>query len=329
MAHEFWKGKNVFVTGADGFIGGWLAKGLIDNGANVTVIVRDIKRRPNALDLHNMRDKVNIVIGDIKDYEVVSRVFNEHEIDTVFHLAAQAIVGTANRSPLSTFESNIKGSWVIYEAARVTETVKRVIVASSDKAYGNQEKLPYTEDQSLNGLYPYDASKVCTDVLARCYYQSYGLPVVVTRNANTYGGADLNMSRIVPDTAISAMQGKDLIIRSDGTLERDYMYIKDAVEAYLLLAENMHKKEIIGQAFNFGIGEPISVLDLFNKIIEIVGTDMKPKVMGKNKGEIVKQYLDCTKVRKLLNWEPKYSLEEGLTETIEWYRKYLKDKGEL
>lgn len=324
MNAEFWKGKNVFVTGADGFIGGWIAKTLVDVGANVSVIVRDIKRKPNALDLHKIRDKVNIVIGDIKDYEVISRVFNEHEIDTIFHLAAQAIVGTANRSPLSTFESNIKGSWVIYEAARVTSTVKRVIVASSDKAYGVQEKLPYTEDQSLNGLYPYDASKVCTDVLARCYFTSYKLPIVVTRNANTYGGADLNMSRIVPDTVCSAIEGKELLIRSDGTLERDYMYIKDAVDAYMVLAENMHRKDILGEAFNFGIGEPISVLDLFNKIVELTGTKTKPKILGEAKNEINRQYLDCTKVKKMLNWEPKYTLETGLKETIEWYKEYLK-----
>ena len=329
MNKEFWNGKNVFVTGADGFIGGWLAKTLVDAGANVTVIIRDLKRQPNALDFHGLRESATIVVGDIKDYEVVSRALNEKEIDTVFHLAAQAIVGTANRSPLSTFESNIKGSWTVLEACRVTKRVKRVIVASSDKAYGNQEKLPYTEDQPLHGLYPYDASKVCTDVLAQSYHASYGLPVCITRNANTYGGADANMSRIVPDTVCSALLGKQLEIRSDGKLERDYMYVKDAALAYLLLAENMHREDIVGEAFNFGVGEPVSVIELFDKIIELTGVDMKPKILNQAKNEIERQFLSVDKVKKLLDWEPKYTLEEGLKETIEWYTGYLKEKGDL
>jgi len=329
MGHEFWKGKNVFVTGADGFIGGWVAKGLVDAGANVTVIIRDLKRQPNALDFHGMRDKVTIVIGDISDYAVISRLLNEKSIDTIFHLAAQAIVGTANRSPISTFESNIKGTWTILEGARVTSTVKRVIVASSDKAYGDQKKLPYTEDQPLHGLFPYDASKVCADVLAQSYHASYGLPVCITRNANTYGGADGNMSRIVPDTVCSCLLGKELIIRSDGTLERDYMYVKDAVSAYLLLGENMHRKEIVGQAFNFGVGQPVTVIELFNSIIRLTGSKIKPKILDQAKNEIKKQYLCVDKVKSLLSWKPAYTLDSGLKETIEWYHSYLKDKGEL
>jgi CDP-glucose 4,6-dehydratase len=328
MDKKFWTGKNVFVTGADGFIGGWLAKGLVDAGAKVTVIIRDLKRQ-NALDFHSIREKTTIVVGDIADYSVISRALNEYEIDTVFHLAAQAIVGTANRSPVSTFESNIKGSWTILEACRVTSTVKRVIVASSDKAYGNQEKLPYTEDQPLKGLYPYDASKVCTDVLAQSYHTSYGLPVCITRNANTYGGADANMSRIVPDTICSALLGKELVIRSDGTLERDYMYVQDAVDAYLTLGENMHRDDIVGEAFNFGVGEPVTVLELFNTIIKLTGSEMKPKILDQAKNEIKRQYLNVDKVKSMLSWKPKYTLESGLKETISWYEEYLKEKGDL
>ncbi len=316
---DFWKGRNVFVTGADGFIGSWVAKALVEKGANVFVITRDIKK-VCSLDLLGLRNKVELIHGDIIDYSCVERVINEKDIDSVFHLAAQAIVGVANKSPLSTFESNIKGTWNVLEACRVNK-VERIVVASSDKAYGSQKKLPYTEESPLLGLYPYDASKACADILARCYYTTYNLPVAVTRNANTYGGADLNFSRIVPDAIFSLLEGKQLIIRSDGTPERDYMYVKDAANGYLLLAENMHRKEIKGQAFNFGTAKPISVLDLFNTIIKLMGKDgVKPKIIGEAKNEIDRQFLAIDKVKKLLNWMPKYSLEEGLKETIEWYK---------
>ncbi|MCK4589176.1 MAG: GDP-mannose 4,6-dehydratase [Nanoarchaeota archaeon] len=317
-----WKEKNVFITGADGFIGGWLTKVLVEKGANVIVIVRDMKKK-SALDLHGIKDKVTVVQGDIIDYELVLRALNENDVEYVFHLAAQAIVGVASRSPLSTFESNIKGTWTILEAARNVSTIKGVIVASSDKAYGDQDKLPYTEDQPLLGLYPYDASKACADILARSYVKSYGLSVAVTRNANTYGGADMNISRIVPDTVISSLQGKELIIRSDGTLERDYMYIKDAVDAYLTLAASLAREDIKGQAFNFGAGKPVSVLDLFKLIIRLTGREIEPKITGKATNEIDKQYLSVEKVQRLLNWSPQYSLEEGLKETIEWYKEFL------
>ena len=317
-----WTDKNVFITGADGFIGGWLAKTLVEKKAHVIVVVRDLKRK-NALDVHNIRDKLTVVQGDIIDHELMKRIMNEYEAEYVFHLAAQALVGIANKSPLSTFESNIKGSWSIFEAARLTESIKGVIVASSDKAYGDQEKLPYTEDQPLNGLYPYDASKVCTDVLAQSYAKSYNLPVAITRNANTYGGGDMNMSRIVPDAVVSSLKGKELIIRSDGTPERDYMYVKDAVDAYLELAAAMGRDGIKGQAFNFGTATPVSVLDLFKKIAELTDSSKEPQVTGKATNEIDRQYLSIDKVKKLLNWEPKYSLEQGLKETIAWYKEHL------
>lgn len=320
---NFWKNKNVFVTGADGFIGSWVAKALAERGANVFVIMRDIKR-VCSLDLLGLRDKVEVVHGDIVDYSCVERIINEKNIDCVFHLAAQAIVGVANKSPLSTFESNIKGSWNVLEACRVNN-VKRAVVASSDKAYGIQKKLPYTEESPLLGAYPYDASKACTDILARCYHASYNLPVAVTRNANTYGGGDLNFSRIVPDAIISLLEGKQLIIRSDGTPERDYMYVKDAADGYLLLAENLDRKEVQGQAFNFGTAKPISVLGLFGKIIKLAGKDdVKPKILGTAKNEIDRQFLAVDKAKDMLGWKPRYSLEEGLKETIEWYKSNLK-----
>ena len=315
-----WANKHVFITGADGFIAGWLAKTLVEKNANVIAVVRDMKRK-NALDIHNIRNKVTVVQGDIIDFELMRRIMNEYEIEYIFHLAAQALVQIATNSPLSTFESNIKGTWCILEAARLSKSVKSVIVASSDKAYGAQKQLPYTEDQHLNGLYPYDASKACTDILARSYFKSYNLPVAVTRNANTYGGADMNMSRIVPDTIISSLKGKELVIRSDGTPERDYMYIKDAVDAYLTLAENIDK--VKGEAFNFGTETPISVLNLFKLIISLTGKTMQPKVAAKAANEIDRQYLGIAKVKRVLNWHPKYSLEQGLKETIEWYKEHL------
>jgi len=319
MAKMNWKGMNVLVTGADGFIGSHIAKALADKRANVTTIVRDVKKTSN-LDVLNLRSKVNVIHGDLVNFHDCERTINEYDIQFVFHIAAQAIVGPANRSPLSTFESNIKGTWNILEACRLSKTVKGLIVASSDKAYGQQKKLPYTEESQLNGYYPYDASKACAEILARCYYMTYNLPLAITRNANTYGPADMNMSRIIPDVITTILRGEQPIIRSDGTPERDYMYIKDAVSAYLTLAENLHRKEVVGQAFNFGTGKPISVIDLYNKIIKLMGKNTKPKILGEAKNEIDRQYLAIGKVKKILKWQPGYTIDRGLKETIEWYR---------
>ena len=237
-------------------------------------------------------------------------------------MAAQAIVGTANRSPLSTFESNIKGTWNILEACREHKLIERIVVASSDKAYGDQKKLPYTEDSPLLGSYPYDASKACADILTRAYHNTYQLPVAVTRLANTYGGGDLNFSRIIPDTIRAILKNQSPIIRSDGTPIRDYMYVKDAASAYITLAENVHRKEVVGQAFNFGTNTPISVIDLVKKMLKIANSKLKPiiKGKGKSKGEIDKQYLGSEKAKKMFNWKPQYSIDEGLKETIEWYK---------
>ena len=322
----FWKGKSVFVTGADGFVGSWVAKQLVDESADVTILVRDLKPEMG-FDFHGLRGKVNIVQGDLVDLQAQQRAMNEYGVDTVFHIAAQAIVGIANKSPLSTFESNIKGTWNIMEAAKM-EGVKRVVVASSDKAYGVQKQLPYTEESPLHGLYPYDASKAAADIIARSYAVTYGMNVAVTRNANTYGGGDMNFSRIIPDAMKHILQGKAFEIRSDGKAERDYMYVKDAAAAYLLLAENLHRKEVQGQAFNFGTERPLSVVELFNKIAIACG---KPKaefkVLGTARNEIDRQYLASAKAKKVIGWQPKYSLEEGLKETVLWYRNYFEDKG--
>lgn len=319
-----WKGMNVFVTGADGFIGSHIANALANKGAEIITIVRDIKKKSN-IDILGFKDKITIVNGDLINFNDCERIINEYEIEFCFHLAAQAIVGPANRSPLSTFESNIKGTWNILEACRISKTIKGLVVASSDKAYGQQKKLPYSEESPLKGYYPYDASKACAEILARCYFMTYNLPLAITRNANTYGPADMNMSRIIPDVIVKLLNNEQPIIRSDGTPERDYMFIKDAVNAYLTLAENLHRKDVAGEAFNFGTGKPISVIEIYNKIIKIMGKNVKPKILGEAKNEIDKQYLSIEKAKKTLGWKPKYELDSGLKETVEWYKAHIKN----
>lgn len=321
---NFWKDRPVFVTGANGFVGSWLTRTLIERGAKVSVL---IKEEISGSLLNTYKHKLGSIFkGSLVDYYLVEQIFKKEKPDTCFHLAAQAIVGKANESPLPTFESNIKGTWNLLEAARINN-VTRMVAASSDKAYGEHRKLPYTEDFSLSALHPYDASKACCDILARTYYHTYNLPLAVTRCSNIYGGGDLNFSRIIPDTIRSVLMNKNPVIRSDGTPLRDYLYIEDVIRAYLILAENIGKKDINGQAFNFGTGRPIGVLELVNKIIEITGRkSLRPIILSKKKikGEIDKQYLDSTKARKLLNWKLGYSLEEGLKEAIKWYENYFK-----
>lgn len=322
MAEMSWRGVNVLITGADGFIGSHIAKALNDKGAETVTIVRDAKKKSN-LDVLELRGRINVVNGDLVSYADCERVVNEYDVEFCFHIAAQAIVGPANRSPLSTFESNIKGTWNILEACRLSKTIRGLVIASSDKAYGQQKKLPYTEESPLNGYFPYDASKACAEIIARCYFMTYRLPLAITRNANTYGPADMNLSRIIPDVITRLLRNEQPVIRSDGTPLRDYMYIKDAVSAYLTLAENLHRKDVAGHAFNFGTNKPISVLDLYNKIIRLMGKNVKPKILGEAKNEIDAQYLSTKKAKEVLKWEPKYSLEEGLKETIEWYKEHL------
>lgn len=326
--NEFWKDRNVFITGANGLVGSWLTKELVNRGANAVVLIRDFIPRDSLL--NGIYDDLGAVVnGSITDYPLVERIFNEYEIDCCFHLAAQTIVGIANRSPLSTFESNIKGTWNVLEAARNSKLIKRLIVASSDKAYGEQRSLPYTEDMCLLASHPYDASKACTDILTRSYSNTYGLPAAVTRCANIYGGGDLNFSRIIPDTIRSILHDTAPVIRSDGSPVREYMYVKDAASAYLTLAENIDKKNVAGEAFNFGAENPITVIDLVNEILRVSGrTDLEPVItgQGKTKGEIEKQFLSIEKAKKVLKWHPQYELPAGLDETIRWYDSFFRSR---
>ncbi len=323
---SFWKNRTAFVTGATGFVGAHIARRLVEQGARVVCLQRDVVRA-NSLDLFDLRRRVTVINGAVEDFALMERILNEYEIEAVFHLAAQAIVGAANRSPLSTFEANIRGTYSLLEACRQTKTVARVVVASSDKAYGTHEHLPYTEEYSLNGLFPYDASKVCTDVLARSYAHAYKLPVAVTRFANIYGPGDLNRSRIIPGTIISVLRDEAPIIRSDGTPVREFVYVDDVARGYLLVAEQI--EVAAGEAFNFGTNHPVQMLDLVSRIIEVAGKagTLAPKVMLQTKiaGEVDAQYLSADKAEARLGWRAEIELNEGLKRTIDWYREHLEE----
>lgn len=321
MRAEFWKDRNVLVTGATGLLGSWLTQELVRIGARVTILLRDTVPQSYLASSGILRE-VNIVSGDLADYFTVLRAVNEYEIDSIFHLGAQTIVGTASRSALSTFESNIRGTWNLLEACRTcSKLVRSVVVASSDKAYGSHLTLPYTEETPLQGRFPYDVSKSCADLLALSYFESYRLPVGITRCGNLFGGGDLNFSRIVPGTIRSVLKGDRPVIRSDGKFVRDYFYVEDACEAVLKLAEQLDQRELQGQAFNFGNEKPLTVLDLVNSILMLMERpDLKPLVLNEANNEIREQYLDCTKARSLLGWRPKFSIEDALKRTIQWYR---------
>ena len=321
MKDKFWKDRNVFVTGCTGLLGSWLSIALVERGANVIGLIRDLVPKSN-LNWTGFNNKITIARGELEDYFLLERIINEYEIDTVFHLGAQAVVGIANRNPISTFKANIEGTWNILEACRRNPLVKRIIVASSDKAYGNQ-KLPYDENMPLEGRYPYDVSKSCADLLCRSYFETYNLPVCITRCGNFYGGGDLNFNRIIPKTIRLILNNKIPTIKSDGTPIRDYFYIEDLVEAYILLAEKMEKLNIQGEAFNFGNEAKITVLEMVNKIIKLMGSKLKPKILDVQVNFIKHQYLSTKKARKILNWKPKYTLEEGLRKTIKWYTEKL------
>lgn len=317
----FWKNRTAFVTGASGFVGANVVKQLIGQGAKVVCLQRDAVRA-NPLDLLGLREKVTVINGVVEDFTLMARILNEYEIDAVFHLAAQAIVGAANRSPLSTFESNIRGTYCLLEACRQSPTVKRVAVASSDKAYGSHTTLPYTEDFALQGLFPYDVSKTCTDLLAQSFAHTYDLPVTITRSANIYGAGDMNLSRIIPGTILSLLQNEQPIIRSDGTPVRDFIYVEDIARGYLLLAEKIDETK--GEAFNFGPGEPVQMLELVKTIIRLMGkeNEIEPLIMRRTKieNEIDAQYLSSEKIYNRLGWKEEISLENGLKQTIEWYK---------
>jgi CDP-glucose 4,6-dehydratase len=272
-----------------------------------------------------IEERCTVALADLGDYDALLRVLNEHQVSDVFHLAAQTIVGTANRSPLGTWEANVRGTWCLLEACRTLGSVRRVVVASSDKAYGSHEELPYREEFPLKPVFPYDVSKAAADLIARSYASTYGLPVAVTRLANVYGPGDLNWSRIVPDTARALARGERPVIRSDGTPERDYLYVEDAVDAYLAVAASLDRPKLSGRAWNAGCGRPVSVLDVVQALIAVSGVDVEPDIRGEGtpEGEISRQYLDSTAIREELGWEPRWELEEGLRAAWQWYSAHL------
>lgn len=320
---NFWKDKNVFVTGCTGLLGAWLIKELCRRKANVIGLIRDWVPKSNLL-ANGSYERITVIRGDVEDYMLLKRILNEYEIEVVFHLAAQTIVEIARKDPLGTFESNIKGTWCLLEACRQSPLVKGIVVASSDKAYGSYDGSAYKEEMPLNGRHPYDVSKSCADLLSQSYFKTYGLPVCITRCGNFIGGGDLNFNRIVPGTIRSVFNGERPIIRSDGSYVRDYIYVLDAVDAYILLAEKMLANNFLGEAFNFGYEEKIKVLELVEKILELMErSDLKPVVLNEVKSEIKTQILSAEKARRLLNWKPGYSLESALRETIKWYREFL------
>ena len=319
----FWQDRNVFVTGATGLVGGWVVKNLKKLNANVVTLVRDWVPG-SLLNREKAWDYVNVVRGDICDQELLERVLAEYEISTVLHLAAQTIVPIANRNPVSTFEANIAGTWRLLEACRHNPTVKQIVIASSDKAYGEAAQLPYTEETPLQAKYPYDVSKSCADLIAQSYANTWGLPVVITRCGNFYGGGDLNWNRIIPGTIRSVLRGKRPQIRSTGELIRDYVYVEDAVSSYLLLAEKLEEiPSIKGQAFNFSNENPLSALEIAQKLLDLMGSSLKLEILGEASQEIKNQFLDATKAKTVLNWKPLFPLEEGLKRTISWYDAYF------
>jgi len=319
-----WKHKNVLVTGAEGFLASWISRALVEEGANVVGLVRDSIAKSN-FDLMNLERSVTLVNACLTDYLSLERTLNEYEIEVLFHLAAQTIVGTANRNPLSTFESNVRGTYNILEAARRTPVVKTILVASSDKAYGEHSRLPFQEDFPLQGQNPYDVSKSCADLISQAYAHTYGLPIIITRCGNIYGGGDLNFNRLVPGTIRSLLFGENPIIRSDGSPVRDYVYVEDVTEAFLKIASMGTHTSLRGQAFNLGSGKPVSVRDIADKIIQIHGGNYKLEVRGKEvpAGEIEKQYLSSDKAARAFGWHVKTSLDDGLPKTIAWYKAYF------
>lgn len=320
MTSDFWNGRRVFVTGATGFLGGWVVQDLVEAGADVVALVRDWVPRSRLLS-EGLIDRIATVRGAVQQQDVLERAINEYDVDTVLHLAAQTIVTIADRNPISTFETNIRGTWCVLEACRRSPTVQAVLVASSDKAYGVQAELPYSENASLIGRFPYDVSKSCADLLARSYGESYGLAVAITRCGNFFGGGDLNFNRIVPGTIMSALRGDRPIIRSDGSYIRDYLYVRDGARACLLLAEQLHAAKWRGEAFNFSYEVRLTALDMVRRILAAAGRpDLEPDIRNEARNEIPEQYLSSEKARQTLGWRPAFGFDEGLREAVAWYR---------
>ena len=322
-AASFWRDRPVLITGATGLLGGWLVRRLVAEGADVVALVRDWVPRSNLLS-SELVARVTMVRGDVRDQDLLERVLGEYEVDTVFHLAAQTIVGVANRNPVSTLDTNIRGTWALLEAARRSPLVRSIVTASSDKAYGDHDKLPYDEDAALKGEHPYDASKSCADLVARMYAVTFGVPVAITRCGNFYGGGDLNWNRLVPGTIRSAFKGEKPVIRSDGSLIRDYFYVEDGASAYMCLAEALRERDDLrGEAFNFSNELQLDVLSLTKKILARMDVKLSVDVRAEAKHEIQHQWLSAAKARTVLGWTPQFTLDEGLDRTIAWYREFL------
>jgi len=324
MDENYWRDRPVFVTGATGMLGGWLVHRLHAKGASVVCLNRDWVPRCELVRT-GLIEKLSVVRGDVEDLDLLERTLGEYEIDTVFHLAAQTIVTIANRNPISTFESNVRGTWNVLEACRRSPLVRALVLASSDKAYGSQPTLPYSEDMPLQGQHPYDVSKSCADLISQSYAKTFQMPIAITRCGNFYGGGDLNWNRVVPGTIRSVIRGQRPIIRSDGKYMRDYFYVEDGATAYMLLAELLTSKpELQGQAFNFSNENQISVIDLVNLILKKMGSELQPEIQDQATNEIRHQYLSSKRARTLLNWAPEFTLERGLERAIAWYREVLK-----
>lgn len=319
----FWRDRPTLVTGASGLVGGWLVPRLVDAGAHVICLVRDWEPQ-SVLLAGDLLQRSTLVRGDVRDQALLERVLGEYEIDSVIHLAAQTIVGIANRNPISTFETNIGGTWTMLEACRRSPLVRQIVLASSDKAYGDQDTLPYDESTPLQGRHPYDVSKSCGDLIAQMYAATYRLPVTVTRCGNFFGGGDRNFNRLVPGTIRSVLRGERPIIRSDGQYVRDFFYVEDGAAAYMLLTERLAEdRSLAGAAFNFSNETQLSVLELVEKILALMGSSLEPDIRNEATAEIRRQFLSAEKARRMLAWTPDFSLDEGLQRTIEWYRRAL------
>lgn len=318
----FWSGRVVLLTGATGMLGSWMAHALVEAGADVVALLRDQSSR-SLLFAGGTMDRITIVSGDLCDLALLRRMMAQYEPEFVFHLAAQTQVGAAYREPVATFESNIRGSYHLFEAARHTAALRGIVFASTDKAYGTQSALPYTEEAPLQGEYPYDVSKSCADLIARCYHLTYQLPVCTTRCGNLYGPGDRNFARLIPGTIRSILGREQPVIRSDGRFVRDYLFTPDAVDGYLTLAESMERAGIAGEAFNLSTGNKLSVLELYELLARLLGSDARPKILNEAVAEIREQYLSSEKAQRLLGWKPRHSLEEGLRITAEWYQRFF------
>ncbi len=323
MAPSFWTDRPTLVTGATGLVGSWVLQRLHEAGADVVCLVRDWVPESEAA-RSRLLEKVRVVRGDVRDQELLERVLGEYEVDTVMHLAAQTIVTIANRNPVSTFDTNIRGTWALLEACRRSPCVKQIVVASSDKAYGDQEQLPYDEDAPLQGRHPYDVSKSCADLIARAYAESYRLPVAITRCGNFFGGGDLNWNRVVPGTIRSVVRGDRPIIRSDGEYVRDYFYVEDGAAAYMLVAEKLAgDRTLAGRAYNFSYESQHTVKKLVGEITRLMGSSLEPDVRNEATNEIRKQVLSAARARRELGWKPHHAFDDGMRRTIAWYKEFL------